>query len=48
VEARLGKARSTFWAMDRLWKIFNCNVNAVFILYASPESWTVTERTSPA
>ena len=54
VEARLGKARVAFRAMDKLWtsqvfgratkvKIFNSNVKAVF-LYAS-ECWTVTQRT---
>ena len=54
VEARLGKARSTFRSMDKLWKskiigrttkvrIFNSNVKAI-LLYAS-ESWTVTQRT---
>ena len=54
VEARLGKARVAFRAMDKLWtsqvlgratkvKIFNSNVKAV-LLYAS-ESWTVTQRT---
>jgi len=51
VEGRLGKARSTIKAMDKLWKskiigratkikMFNSNVKAV-LLYAS-ESWTVT------
>ena len=54
VEARLGKARVAFIAMDKLWssqvferatkvKIFNSNVKAV-LFYAS-ESWTVTQRT---
>jgi len=54
VEARLGKARLAFRAMDKLWtyqilgkamkvKIFNSSVKAV-LLYAS-ESWTVTQRT---
>ena len=54
VEARLGKARSTFQAMDRLRKskiigrttkvkIFNCNMKAV--LLCASESWTVTQRT---
>ena len=49
VEARLGKARSTFKAMDKLWKskmigratkikIFNSHVKA-------SESWTVTQKT---
>ena len=48
VEARLGKARVAFRAMDKLWtsQVFgratkvNSNVKAV-LLYAS-ESWTVT------
>ena len=51
-EARRGKARSTFWAMDRPWKstiisratkvkIFNSNVKAV-LLHTS-ESWTITQ-----
>jgi len=54
VEAIQKKARSTFKAMDKLWKskeigratkikIFNSNVKAV-LLYAS-ESWTVTQKT---
>jgi len=53
VEARLGKARVAFRAMDKLWtsqvfgratkaKIFNSNVKAVLV-YAS-EFWTVTQR----
>jgi len=54
VDARLGKARSTFKSMDELWKskiigkttkikMFNSNVKAV-LLYAL-ESWTVTQKT---
>jgi len=53
VEARLGKARSTFRSMDKLWiskvigratklRIFNSNVEAI-LLYAS-ESGTVTQK----
>ena len=50
-EARLWKARSTFRAMNKLWKskiikkatkVFSSNANA--ISFYAPESWTITQR----
>jgi len=56
VEARLGKAKLAFRAMDKLWtsrifgraakvKIFNTSVKAKVVLLCASESWTVTQRT---
>jgi len=56
VEARLGKARLAFRAVDKLWtsqifgramkvKTFNSNVKAKAVLLYASQSWTVTQMT---